>query len=79
MTIICPADDVEARAAVKAAYDVMQNQYVLRRQDMIQYEDAVLSLGRMQEQLLQNQAWVSARPVQEQRENPAFGMQMEML
>lgn len=69
----------ESNPAVKAAYDVMQNQYVLRRRDMIQYEDAVLSLGRMQEQLLQNQAWVSARHVQEQREIPAFGMQMEML
>ena len=69
----------ESNQAVRAAYDVMQNQYVLRRQDMIQYEDAVLSLGRMQEQLLLNQAWVSARPVQEQREIPAFGMQMEML
>ena len=45
---------------------------------MIQYEDAVLSLVRMQEQLLQNPAWLLAQPIQEQKEAPSFGMQLGM-
>ncbi len=43
--------------AVRTAYEIMQRQYVLRAQDRINYDTACASLARIQEKLLQNDAW----------------------
>ena len=42
---------------VRKAYETMQNQYVLREQDRIEFETAVKALMNIQESLLKNPAW----------------------
>ncbi len=64
---------------VRDAYEIMQDQYVLREQDVIPYDDALLVLRRMQEQLMQNPAWAMGQSSQQQSETPSFGMQMGMI
>ena len=43
--------------AVQRAYSIMQNQYVFRAEDRIPYDQALASLGRIQDQLMKNPAW----------------------
>lgn len=42
---------------VRKAYETMQNQYVLREQDRIEFETAVKALMNIQKSLLKNPAW----------------------
>ena len=42
---------------VRKAYETMQNQYVLRKQDRIEFETAVKALVNIRESLLKNPAW----------------------
>lgn len=42
---------------VRKAYETMQNQYVLRSQDRIEFRTAVKALIKIQERLLENPAW----------------------
>ena len=49
-------------AAVKKAYSIMQSQYVLRAADRIEYDTAIKALGKIQERLLNNRAWVQYKP-----------------
>ena len=42
---------------VRKAYETMQNRYVLREQDRIEFETAVKALMNIQESLLKNPAW----------------------
>ncbi len=44
-------------SGVRKAYETMQNQYVLREQDRIEFKTAVKSLINIQESLLKNPAW----------------------
>lgn len=46
---------------VKTAYSTMQRQYVLREQDQIPYEKAMISLNHIFENLQKNEAWRNAR------------------
>ena len=43
--------------AVRRAYAVMQDQYVLRAEDRIPYDQALAALGRIWEDLMKNRAW----------------------
>lgn len=44
-------------SGVRKAYETMQNQYVLREQDRIEFKTAVKALINIQESLLKNPAW----------------------
>jgi predicted nucleotidyltransferase component of viral defense system len=48
---------------VRKAYEIMQNQYVLRPFDRIDFETAISILGNIQNKLLDNPAWLYCRPV----------------
>lgn len=48
--------------AVRKAYSIMQSQYVLRPADRIEYDAAAQALYRIQEKLMDNQAWAQYRP-----------------
>lgn len=46
---------------IRRAYETMQNQYVLRSVDRIEFEAAMAALQAIHERLLQNPAWTQAR------------------
>jgi len=46
---------------VRKAYEIMQNQYVLREQDRIEFTVATETLLRIEQKLLQNSAWVDRK------------------
>lgn len=46
-----------ANKDVRRAYDIMQNQYVLRDSDRIEYDKAITVLGFIEEKLIENSAW----------------------
>lgn len=46
-------------ANVRAAYDVMQRQYVLHENDRIEYNDAMKILGDIKNELSKNTAWLT--------------------
>lgn len=48
---------------VRKAYEIMQNQYVLRPSDRIDFDTASSILGNIQSKLLNNPAWLYCRPV----------------
>lgn len=50
-----------SNADVRRAYETMQNQYVLRDQDRIEFDAAVRSLLVIEQKLLQNPAWTERR------------------
>lgn len=45
---------------VRKAYETMQNQYVLREQDRIEFGTAAKALIKIQERLLENPAWAGS-------------------
>ena len=47
----------ESNTEVRKAYETMQNQYVLREQDRIEFVMATKALLRIEQKLLQNSAW----------------------
>ena len=51
-------DDVAGNAAVRKAYETMQNQYVLRASDRISWEDAVAAMQSIQLHLRDCTAWI---------------------
>lgn len=48
---------------VRQAYEIMQNQYVLRPSDRIDFETSISILGNIQNKLLDNPSWLYCRPV----------------
>ncbi len=60
---------VESDINVKTAYTTMQRQYVLREQDQIPYKNAVATLKRIYQRLLENEAWKTARAPQKSRDD----------
>ena len=46
---------------VQKAYETMQNQYVMRREDRIDFNSAMDSIARIHEGLLQNSAWYNCQ------------------
>lgn len=44
---------------VRRAYEIMQNQYVLREDDRIEYDTAINALMNIEEKLLENSAWAN--------------------
>lgn len=57
-------DNAETDTNVRAAYEIMQRQYVLRTEDQIQYADAISALKSIREKLLKNPAWMQSTPPQ---------------
>ena len=55
------ADDDE----VRKAYAVMQAQYVLRPEDRIEYDAAMVALGEIRDRLMQSRAWTLYAPGEE--------------
>lgn len=49
--------ETECNREVKAAYEIMQKQYVLRVSDRIEFEDAVAKLHELEDELLANMVW----------------------
>lgn len=47
---------------VRKAYEIMQNQYVLRPSDRIDFDTATSELGNIQKTLLANPSWLLCRP-----------------
>lgn len=64
--------DAEKSTQVRAAYEIMQRQYVLRPSDYIAFEEACMSLTRLQSSLLKNDAWKNYLPEFEQSELPTM-------
>ena len=50
-------EKVKDSNAISKAYDTMQNQYVLRDEDRIDFENATAALERIKEHLVQTRAW----------------------
>lgn len=50
---------------VRKAYAIMQAQYVLRPEDRIEYDTAMVALGEICDQLMQNRAWTLYEPGEE--------------
>ena len=48
--------------AVRRAYAVMQTQYVLRAEDRIEYDTAMVALREIRDQLTQSRAWMMYEP-----------------
>ena len=53
---------VGENAAVRRAYDTMQNQYVLQPKDRIPFADAIAAIGDIHMCLQQSPAWMKYRP-----------------
>ena len=51
--------------AVRRAYAVMQEQYVLRAEDRIEYGTAMTALSEIHNRLMQNRAWIRYEPSKE--------------
>ena len=51
-------DDASTSSEVKAAYDVMQRQYVFKDSDCIKYDDAMDALTEISARLRENVAWM---------------------
>lgn len=48
---------------VRGAYEIMQNQYVLRSCDRIEFENAITRLKRIHQELEKNPAWTQCMPI----------------
>lgn len=58
-----------SNAEVRSAYETMQNQYVLREQDCIDFDDAVKALLMIEQKLLRNSAWMERKtPVTDKKD-----------
>lgn len=57
-TFFCSA---ASNGDVRKAYETMQNQYVLREQDRIEFDMATEALLRIEQKLLQNPAWTGRK------------------
>lgn len=55
-------NSVAENEAVRKAYSIMQSQYVLRAADRIEFDTAAKALGKIQERLMNNRAWVQYKP-----------------
>lgn len=53
--------DAATNADVRKAYETMQNQYVLREQDSIEFDTACKALLIIEEKLLNNDAWAKCK------------------
>lgn len=53
--------DAATNSKVKAAYETMQRQYVLRDSDRIEYETAMEALSGIQAELIKNTSWQECR------------------
>lgn len=53
--------DAATNSKVRAAYETMQRQYVLRDSDRIEYETAMEALSGIQTELMKNVAWLECR------------------
>lgn len=53
----------ETSSHVRRAYEIMQNQYVLRSCDRIEFEGAVTRLQKIQQELEKNPAWTQCMPI----------------
>ena len=53
--------DAADNSKVKAAYETMQRQYVLRDSDRIEYETAMKALTDIQTELMKNAAWLECQ------------------
>lgn len=80
---ILPTDFVffaEARENIKVqkAYEAMQNQYVMREEDRIDFETAMNSLERINEGLSENSAWYNCQAPMKSEEISQSGMEQTM-
>ena len=60
--------EAKENTKVQKAYETMQNQYVMRDDDQINFESAMGSLARIHEGLLQNSAWNNCQTQCESKE-----------
>ncbi len=64
--------DAAVNSKVRAAYETMQRQYVLRDSDRIEYETAMEALSGIQTELVRNSAWLECRLPEQVREHPDY-------
>lgn len=70
--------EAKENAKVQKAYETMQNQYVMRDDDRIDFESAMDSLARIHQGLLQNSAWYNCQTQCEYNEIDESGMGQTM-
>lgn len=70
--------ETNGNTKVQKAYETMQNQYVMRNEDRIDFESAMNSISRIHKNLLENPAWCNCQTECESYELDQFGIEQTM-